>query len=165
MKSRLGSRYYVLTASMWPEGLRERLEVEMKTLKTPTEATNYVVTANEKDPGWSHAWPSPKLLVISYKGVEIAAFYKRQWTQMAPDSEGVLADVAVGEILQDLDDAWIRVSLLNAESAKTQAEFFIGDYNKAISEREQYRRLVESQRREIEMLNEKILSLELTSGR
>lgn len=120
-------KYPVLSHDLLTAHDREVAEAVVKTLTTGEEAEEYVYsTLNGRSPGFTRNWRyrlldeqnSGRSGIISYKGAEIALFYKRHITEVTPQPGDPVPMNTVG----DPNEAWQRFSLIGA-SAKRANRF------------------------------------------
>jgi hypothetical protein len=119
-------RYTVLTCTTISNIDREFIEAKLKTITNGAQAKNLPDGKN----GWNCFVLDPmgRALLISYRGIECAVFYKRQLTENKLQP----GDRFPESVLKDPQDAWQRLDLLG-KSAK-QANIIITNKQNTLEE-------------------------------
>lgn len=108
-------RHVVLTASQMAEPDRETVRATIETITSGPEAMTLPNGMN----GWACIQISNgyrQAVVLAYKGTEVALFYKRQLTEIEPQSES--PGYHPEGVLQDPLEAWQRLDLLGPSAKK-----------------------------------------------
>lgn len=119
-------KYTVLTASKMNELDKEKVLSILKTITTGPEVMNLPTATN----GWNCLKLDMfgKAILVSYHGVEVALFYKRQLTEI----KLLPGDRFPEGVLRDPNDAWQRLDLLG-KSAK-QANVVLTNLHERLEE-------------------------------
>jgi hypothetical protein len=143
------TRYTVLTASQMT---KERYELVTSVLKTVTTGPE-AMTLPER-PGWScivadRNAGNGRVLIVSYLGTEVALFFKRQLTEIIPESGEKMPE----GVLQDPKEAWQRLDLLGRSA--DQSNFVITQQHRRL---EESNRLHSSRASDLDDLNDDLTS-------
>jgi len=135
-------RYTVLTASQMTEERREMIASVLKTVTSGPEA----MTLPEK-PGWrtEGVGHDGRVYVVSYLGVEVAVFFKRQLTEVIPEP----GEKSPEGVLQDPKEAWQRLDVLGRSAEK--AHFVLTQQHRRL---EESNKLLESRVKSMDDLND-----------
>ena len=156
-------RYTVLTLTLMSKVDKDFVESVLKTILTGPDAmllpqvtykdgdSNNNKTENLIPNGWActKIGYNKEIFLVSYKGVEVAIFYKRQLTEIKLQP----GDRFPESVLQDPQEAWQRLDLLG-QSAK-KANFVLASTIKHI---EDENKLLTSRVKTLEELNDKLES-------
>jgi len=154
-------QYMILSSQFISEEVREMIESNIKTLSTGQAVVdfayqNYPVYSSVRlnGPGGSD------VVILKWRGVDVAVFYKRQITRVQPDHDGV-NDGTPSKALRSEDEAWTKMSLLDAKSSMKQAQFYSEEYSRVKDENESLQKQVRSLSHLNDMLSEKISKMEM----
>lgn len=113
-------KYQVLTGYQIPKKDLERVRAFIKPLVNGDEAYKAVVEYAKKLDSdvlcgeWTWVSPTPRIGILLFRGIEVALFFKRQVSELAP---GLGEKPPEGEI-KDPDDVWQRLDLLGPSAKK-----------------------------------------------
>jgi len=126
-------RYTVLTASQMTSERQEMVASAMKTIVSGPEA----MTLPER-PGWAATMVGhdARVIIVSYLGIEVALFFKRQLTEIIPEP----GEKTPEGVMQDPKEAWQRLDLLGRSAEKshfvlTQSQRRLEEVNKLLASR------------------------------
>lgn len=138
-------RYTVLTASQMST---ERAEMVTSTLKTITTGPQAMTLP--EIPGWActAVGMGSKVFIVSYLGIEVALFFKRQLTEIIPEPGEKIPE----GVLQDPKEAWQRLDLLGRSAEKSN--FVLTQTQRRL---EESNKLLESRVKDLDDLNDALM--------
>ena len=144
--------YKVLPTDSLPRPAKDLIDVKMRGIKTGVDAE--ILAGND---GWGyHKTFLPGTVgILTYKGVEVALYYRRQMIEVSSDE---CDPFPVGAI-KDPKEAWVRIEFLHCKASVEKGAWFADQEKELLSKIANLEGLNKQRDQENELLHEAVDNL------